>query len=327
MTCSAVRRASSIDPPEGNVMASGFGRLGGWLYQQAYLLVCLTYLMWSLNIVLGRHVAGSIPPVTLSALRWGLGALILLPFAWQYLERDWPAIKKHIPILCMLGLAGTTGYAIPSYWGLQYTLAINGLLIQCTMPMVIGLMSYLLVGDRLTGWQIAGLVTSFIGVIVILTRGDPDVLHSISFNRGDLWFLLAILVFALYSPLLRKRPAMHPLSFLAVTAIAGTVLVLPLVVWELSVRPLPRFDLHMTAIVLYFAIFPSLLAYLCYNRGVQLLGPNPVAALYPLIIVFGSVQAMVFLGEVPQWFHFVGTAFIVGGVLLATRMAAKVKTP
>jgi drug/metabolite transporter (DMT)-like permease len=293
-------------------MASVFGRFGGWLNQQAYLLVCLTYLMWSLNIVLGRHIAGTIPPVTLSALRWGIGALILLPFAWQYLKRDWPAIRTHIPILCFLGLTGTTGYAIPSYWGLQYT-----------MPLVVGLMSYFLVGDRLNRWQVIGIIVSFIGVIVILTRGDADVLHSISFNSGDLWFLLAILIFALYSPLLRKRPAMHPLSFLAVTAMAGTVLVLPLMAWELTMRELPAIDLHVSAVVLYMAIFPSLLAYLCYNRGVQLLGPNPVAALYPMIVVFGSVQAMLFLGEVPQWFHFIGTVFIVGGVLLATRMAAK----
>jgi drug/metabolite transporter (DMT)-like permease len=304
-------------------MASLLGRFGGWLNQQAYLLVCLTYLMWSLNIVLGRHVAGSIPPLTLSALRWGIGGLILLPFAWPYLKRDWPAIRSHIPILCLLGFTGTTGYAIPSYWGLQYTLAINGLLIQCTMPMVIGLMSYLLVGDRLSLWQIAGIVTSFFGVVVILTRGDPDVLHSISFNRGDLLFLVAIAIFALYSPLLRKRPPMHPMSFLAIIAIAGTVIILPFCAWEWWQLGVPNLGVYGTTVVIYMAIFPSLLAYFFYNRGVQLLGPNPVAALYPLIIVFGSVQAMAFLGEVPQWFHFVGTVFIVAGVLLATRMAKK----
>ncbi|HWV41239.1 DMT family transporter [Pseudorhodoplanes sp.] len=306
-------------------MARVLGRFGGWLNQQAYLLVCLTYLMWSLNIVLGRHIAGVIPPVTLGFIRWAIGAVILLPFAWPYLKRDWPAIRSHIPILSLLGVTGTTGYAIPSYWGLQYTLAINGLLIQCTMPMVIGLMSYLLVGDRLNRWQVVGIVVSFIGVVVILTRGDPDVLHSISFNRGDLWFLLAMLIFALYSPLLRKRPAIHPISFLAITAILGTLWVLPLVAWEVSHLGIPSFDAHRIAVVMYMAIFPSLIAYICYNRGVQLLGPNPVAALYPLIIVFGSIQAMLFLGEVPQWFHFVGTVFIVGGVLLATRMAAGAK--
>jgi drug/metabolite transporter (DMT)-like permease len=308
-------------------MASVMGRFGGWLNQQAYLLVCLTYLMWSFNIVLGRYIAGAVPPATLSAIRWGVAALIVLPFAWSHLKRDWPTIKSNMWILCLLGVTGTTGYAVPSYWGLQYTLAINGLLIQCTMPLVIGVMSYLLVGDKLSGRQVAGLVTSFIGVTVILTRGDPDVLHSISFNRGDLWFLLAIAIFALYSPLLRKRPAMHPLSFLAVIAIAGPVLILPLVVWELAQTGIPAFHLPEIGAILYFAIFPSLLAYLCYNRGVQLLGPNPVAALYPTIVVFGSLQAMLFLGEVPQWFHFVGTVFIVGGVLLATWMTARVKTP
>ncbi|MGE3987533.1 DMT family transporter [Pseudorhodoplanes sp.] len=308
-------------------MASLIGRFGGWLYQQAFLLACLTYLMWSLNIVLGRHVAGAIPPVTLSALRWGIGALILLPFVWPHLKRDWHAIRTHLPILCLLGLTGTTGYAIPSYWGLQYTLAINGLLIQCTMPLVVGLMSYFLVGDRLNRWQVIGIIVSFIGVIVILTRGDPDVLHSISFNRGDLWFLLAVLIFATYSPLLRKRPAMHPISFLAVTAIAGTVLILPLCAWELWRLGVPTFGAHETVIVLYMAIFPSLIAYLCFNRAVQLLGPNPVAALYPLIVVFGSIEALLLLGEVPQWFHFVGTVLIVGGVLLATWLAGKVRTP
>jgi drug/metabolite transporter (DMT)-like permease len=308
-------------------MASLSGRFGGWLYQQAYLLVCLTYLMWSLSIVLGRYIAEAIPPITLSALRWGVASLILLPFAWSYLKRDRSVIGAHLPILCLLGLIGTTGYAIPSYWGLNYTLAINGLLIQCTMPLAIGLMSYLLVGDRLSLAQIAGIVVSFLGVVVILTRGDPDVLHSISFNRGDLWFLVAVLVFALYGPLLRKRPTMHPISFLAVTAIAGTLIILPLCIWELAVKPMPAFNLPAIAVVLYSAIFPSLLAYLCYNRGVQLLGPNPVAALYPLIVVFGSIQAILFLGERPQWFHFVGTVLIVGGVLLATRMAGRIRTP
>lgn len=307
-------------------MASLFGRFGGWLNQQAYPLVCLTYLMWSLSIVFGRYIADGMPPVTLSVLRWGIASLVLLPFAWPYLKRDWPVIRSHIPILCLLGVTGTTGYAIPSFWGLHYTLAINGLLIQCTMPMAIGLMSYLLVGDRLRLAQIAGIVISFVGVLVILTRGDPDALHAISFNRGDLWFLVAIVIFALYAPLLRKRPPMHPISFLAVIAIAGTLVVLPLCAWELAQQGIPAFDLEKAGIILYFAIFPSLLAYVCYNRGVQLLGPNPVAALYPLIIVFGSVQAMLLLGERPQWFHFVGTVFIVGGVLLAT-WVAKVKTP
>jgi drug/metabolite transporter (DMT)-like permease len=278
--------------------------------------------MWALNVVVGRIAAGHVSPVALSVARWVLATLILLPFAWPHLKRDWPVIRAHLPIVFFLGFTGTTGYAIAAYWGLQYTEAINGLLIQCTMPLMIGLMAFVLVGDRLSGRQIAGIVISLIGVTVILMRGDLHALRSITFNPGDLWFLVAIVIFSFYSPLMRKSPKIHPLSLLTAFAITGTLAVLPLLAWELAAKPLPIVDLKTILICLYLAIFPSVLAYICYNRGVQLLGPNRVAALYPTIIVFGSALAIVFLGEQPQWYHLVGTVLIVGGVLLATRQSA-----
>jgi drug/metabolite transporter (DMT)-like permease len=301
-------------------------RLGGWLNQRPYVLVCLTYFMWALNVVVGRIAAGHVSPVALSVARWVLATLILLPFAWPHLKRDWPVIRAHLPIVFFLGFTGTTGYAIAAYWGLQYTEAINGLLIQCTMPLMIGLMAFVLVGDRLSGRQIAGVIISLVGVTVILMRGDLHALRSITFNPGDLWFLVAIVIFSFYSPLMRKSPKIHPLSLLTAFAITGTLAVLPLLAWELAAKPLPIVDLKTILICLYLAIFPSVLAYICYNRGVQLLGPNRVAALYPTIIVFGSALAIVFLGEQPQWYHLVGTVLIVGGVLLATRQAQAAKT-
>lgn len=297
-------------------------RLGGWLDQRPYLLVCLTYFMWALNVVVGRIAAGHFSPVALSVARWLLATLILLPFAWPHLKRDWPVIRANLPIILFLGFTGTTGYAIAAYWGLQYTEAINGLLIQCTMPLMIGFMAFVLVGDRLTGRQLIGIVVSLIGVLAILMRGDLHALRSITFNRGDLWFLVAIVVFSFYSPLVRKSPKIHPLSLLAAFAIGGTLVVLPLLAWELVARPLPIVDLKSILICLYLAIFPSVLAYICYNRGVQLLGPNRVAALYPTIIVFGSALAIGFLGEQPQWYHLVGTVLIVGGVWLTTRQSS-----
>jgi drug/metabolite transporter (DMT)-like permease len=296
-------------------------RLGGWLNQRPYVLVCLTYFMWALNVVVGRIAAGHVSPVALSVARWVLATLILLPFAWPHLKRDWPVIRAHLPIVFFLGFTGTTGYAIAAYWGLQYTEAINGLLIQCTMPLMIGLMAFVLVGDRLSGRQIAGVIISLVGVTVILMRGDLHALRSITFNPGDLWFLVAIVIFSFYSPLMRKSPKIHPLSLLTAFAITGTLAVLPLLAWELAAKPLPIVDLKTILICLYLAIFPSVLAYICYNRGVQLLGPNRVAALYPTIIVFGSALAIGFLGEQPRWYHLVGTVLIVGGVLLATRQA------
>jgi drug/metabolite transporter (DMT)-like permease len=168
----------------------------------------------------------------------------------------------------------------------------------------------------------SGIALSLLGVMLILLRGDPDVLHAISFNRGDLWFMSALLIFAFYSPLTRKfRAPIHPMSFLTITVITGTVLVIPLLIWESVAVGMPAFDMHTIVIFLYMAIFPSIIAYLCFNRAISLIGPNPVAAMYPLIVVFGATMAIVFLGERPEWFHFAGMVFIVGGVLLATRQS------
>lgn len=307
-------------------MANPSGRFGGWLYQQAFLLVSFTYLSWAINIVVGRAVAGHIAPVTLTLLRWGLAGLILLPFAWPYLKRDWPTIRANLPFLTFFGITGTTGFAILSYWGLQYTQALNGLLIQCAMPVFVGFMSYVLVGDRLSLRQMAGIGLSLFGVLVVLSRGDPDVAHSISFNRGDLLCVASGLVFASYSALVRRRPPLHPISFLAVTLIIGAIVAIPLTAWEVAAKGPPPFDLKTIVTVFYVAIFPSIVAYICFNRGVELIGPNRVAALYPLIIVFGAIIAIVFLGEQPQFFHLVGTALIACGVLLAARAGA-IKKP
>jgi drug/metabolite transporter (DMT)-like permease len=297
------------------------GRIGGWLYQRPYLLALLTYFMWALNVIVGRIAAGHVPPLSLTMGRWIPATLILLPFAWPHLKRDWPAIRARLPLVFVLGFSGTTGYAVFAYLGLEHTQAINGLLIQCTMPLMIGIMSFVLVGDRMTARQVIGIVLSLIGVMAILLRGDPAALKSIAFNRGDLWFLVAILVFSFYAPLVRKAPKVHPLSFLTALAVTGILVIVPLWIFELATEPLPIIDLKSVLICLYLAIFPSVLAYICYNRSIQLLGPNRVAALYPTIVLFGSALAIGFLGERPQWYHLVGTVLIVGGVLYATRNA------
>ena len=307
-------------------MAAILGRFGGWLYQQPYLLVSLTYLTWAINIVLGRYAAGHIPPVALTFWRWGLAFLILLPFAWPYLKHDWPVIRRHALLIAVLSGVGVAGFNVLAYWGLQYTQAINALLIQSTIPVAVGAMSFALFGDRLSAGQAAGIALSLLGVVIILIRGDYDVLHSISFNRGDVWFFAAMLTFAFYSALMKKRPAMHPLSFLAVTSGWGTLLLIPVYVWEISSGATIPVDATTLWILAFVAIFSSIVAYICFNRGVELLGPNRVAALYPLIVVFGSAIAIVFLGERPQLYHVIGFVLVIAGLLLATRQP-KVKRP
>jgi len=302
-------------------MASMLSRFGGWLYQQPYLLICITYMTWAFNIVLGRFVAGHFPPVALSFLRWGIAFLILLPFAWPYLKRDWPVIRKFLPILTVLAITGTSAYNTKGYWGLQYTEAINALLTQSTAPLIIAVWTFAMYGDRLTQRQVIGILISTAGVIVILCRGDFEVLRSISFNRGDIWFFAALVIFAFYSALMKKRPAMHPLSFLAFSMGWGTFWLIPVFVWELSTGKTIPTDMFAAFTIAYVAIFPSIIAYICYNRALELIGANRVGVLYPLIVAFGAVFAIVLLGERPQLYHAAGCVLVLGGAIIATRKA------
>src|SRR5436190_7716135 len=156
----------------------------GWLNNQPYLLLSLTSLFWAGNIVLARFVAGHVPPLTLSCIRW-IGSFILLwPFAKPHLRKDWPTLRAHWPLMLVLS---ATGFAINnalSYWGLQYTEALNALLIQSSGPLFVALWSLALFGVRLTAFQLAGILTSLLGVLTILLRGDFSALASIRFNTG-----------------------------------------------------------------------------------------------------------------------------------------------
>jgi drug/metabolite transporter (DMT)-like permease len=175
---------------------------------------------------------------------------------------------------------------------------------------------------RLTLAQAIGVVVSLAGVLVILMHGDLTALSNIRFNKGDLIFTGAMVIFALYSVLTLKRPAIHGLSFAAFTFGAGAVFLIPLLVWELLTRPLMALDAQNLLTLFYVAVFPSILAYLCFNRGVQLIGANRAAPFFHVVPVFGSVMAIVFLGEQPQLFHIVGFALVLTGVFVASRKQA-----
>ena len=293
-----------------------------WLNNQPYLLLSLTALFWAGNIVLARYVAGHVPPMTLSCVRWIGAFFMLLPFAWPHLKRDWPALRARLPLL--VGLSAT-GFAINnalSYWALQYTQALNALLIQSSGPLFVALWSLALFGVRLTLAQSAGIAISLIGVFTILLRGDIGTLTSIQFNKGDVMFATAILAFGLYSALMPRRPRTHPLSLICFTMLCGALLLVPFSVWEYSNGFVLKPDLLTAATLIYVVIFPSALAYLFFNRGIALIGPNRAAPFFHLIPVFGSAMAIVLLGEQPRLFHLVGYLLVLAGVVIASRQAS-----
>ena len=297
-------------------------RSGNWLANQPYLLLSITALCWAGNAIVGRMAAGHIAPVTLSFLRWSFAFLIILPFAWKHLVRDWGAIRSRLGIMILLSITGIGAFNTLQYWALEHTQALNTLLLQSAGPLVVAVWSLVLLGVRLTLAQAAGVMLSMAGVVIILMHGDLTKLSNIEFNIGDLIFIVALAIFGIYSVLSLKKPAIHALSFVAFTFGAGAACLIPLFIWELLTRPLMQIDTANLLTLAYVALFPSTLAYLCFNRGVQLIGANRAAPFFHVVPVFGSIMAMAFLGEHPQAFHFIGFALVLSGVFAASRKQA-----
>jgi drug/metabolite transporter (DMT)-like permease len=290
-----------------------------WIASQPYLLLSITALCWAGNAVVGKLAAGHIPPVTLSFLRWFFAFLIILPLSWQHLAHDWNAIRGKLGIMIALAITGISAFNTMQYWSLEHTQAINTLLLQPTAPLFVAMWSLALFGVRLTAAQAVGILLSLVGVLIIMLRGDLLSLKNIEFNRGDLIFALALLIFGFYSVLSSKRPAIHALSFAAFTFGCGAACLIPLFIWELYARPTMELNGANLLTLFYVAVFPSTVAYLCFNRGVGLIGANRAAPFFHLVPVFGTVMSIVFLAEHPQLFHFIGFALVLTGVFVASR--------
>ena len=296
-----------------------------WLNEQPYLLLSLTALFWAGNIVLARHVGNHVPPITLTTIRWFGTFLILLPFAWPHLRRDWPVLRAHLPPMVFLSAIGFAFNNAISYWALQYTEALNALLIQSSGPLFVALWSLILFGVRLTAAQFAGIAISLLGVLTIILRGDFSALATISFNKGDVMFAASLLSFGLYSALIPRRPKTHQLSFIAFTTCCGALMLVPFSAWEFSKGATLKFDWLTLATLAYVLTFPSALAYLFFNRGVAAIGPNRASPFFHLVPVFGSVLAILLLGEKLRLFHLIGYALVLAGVVIASRRGSAIK--
>ncbi|MGD9828880.1 MAG: DMT family transporter [Hyphomicrobiaceae bacterium] len=285
----------------------------------AYALLSLTSLLWAGNQIIGRAVAGHVPPIALGMLRWTLAALIILPFAWVHLRRDWPVVRRNAGVLLLLGVTAGGSVNTLQYIGLNHTTALNALLINSSAPVLIALTSFALFGERLRAMQWLGILISLLGVLSILAEGRPSEILALSANPGDVLCLVAMVVWGLYTALLRHRPAIHWLSFTAVTFAISGVVTWPFFIAEhLSGRTLAATMPTLLA-VSYVAVFPSLIAYLCYNRGVEIVGAARAGVFMHLVPAFGAVLAFVLLGEAPHLYHAAGFALTLGGIWLATR--------
>lgn len=288
--------------------------VGKRLKQQPYVLLLFPPLFWAGNAVLARGVRDLIPPISLSFWRWAMALLIVLPFTWRHARRDWPVARKNLPILTVLGFLGVTCFNTLLYISSQTTTAVNISLIQTAMPAIIILLSFLMFRERVTALQALGVLISGVGTALVVVRGNWTVVREMAFVAGDLTMTLAVVLYALYSVLLRKRPPLHSLSFLTYTFALGVAILLPLYLWDVGRGHTFTPTLPTLASILYVSIFPSILAYLCWNQGIALVGSNRGGLVIYLVPIFAATLAFALLGEALHWYHFVGLALIAGGM-------------
>lgn len=284
-----------------------------------YLLLVLTTLFWSGNFVLARFVRLDVAPVGLSFWRWFIAAALLLPFVWRDMRGHWPLVRDNLRLVLALALLGVASFNTLIYLGVQTTTASNAVLLQSVMPLVIILLSRLLLRTRVTPAQSLAILISLAGVLVIVTRGDLGMLLGLHLVQGDLLVLTAVFVWGLYSVLLRwLPPGLGGLPLLGYTVAFGVLLIAPVYAWEISTGPVMRLNWVTVNSVLYVAVFPSLLAYLFWNRAVSEVGPNRAGQFIHLMPVFGSLLSVVFLDERLYLYHLTGILLVAIGLLLAT---------
>ena len=292
------------------------------------LLMTLPPLMWAGNAVVGRLMVGSVPPLTLNFLRWAIAALLLLPLGWRVFAQP-RAITARWPHLLLLGVLGIGTYNAMQYMALVTTTPINATLIAASSPVWMLAVGAAFYGVRAGAAQIAGAALSIAGVLLVIARGEPAALARIQFVTGDLYMLVAIVAWVLYSwmlarpPASMRAPARPPwdwAEFLLVqiafglvgagaAAAAGIAHGVADIVWNGGT----------VAALAFIAIGPSLIAYRCWALGIAAGGPALAAFFANLTPVFAALMSAALLGERPRWYHKLAFALIVADIVVSSR--------
>lgn len=284
----------------------------------AGLVVCT--LAWAGNALVARASAGLLPPVSLSFWRWTTALFLILPFTLQGLWRHRAILLSRWRQLAVLAALSITSYNTLLYLAAQSTTAINITLVNTGLPVAAFLWSVLLLRQWPTRATVLGTMLSFIGLVVILSTGQPSRLLALEFNPGDLIMVVAVLTWGLYSVLLRLWPIPVPgLVQLTAMLICGVPLLLPFYLWEYSVAGGMAMTAQAVGAVAYTAVIASLVAYTAWNNGVKVLGPATASLFSYLMPVFAALLSVLLLGEHLQWFHLLGGLLTFAGLLLATR--------
>lgn len=286
----------------------------------AYAALTLAAFSFSLNWVIGRALNDSLSPATLAFWRWASGAAILAPFAAGAVRGEWPYLVDAAPRLALFALLGVVGYNFFAYWGMHYTTAMNGALLNALVPTFIVTLSAIFLRERLPSLGWLGVAISFGGVAFIITRGQLEALVGLALNAGDLLIIVGVAIWAVYSIALRWRPAeLSPMAFLAGTMFFGVLLTGLAATVEQATVGYAHWSPGVIAAVVTLGLFPSVLAYIGWNYGVARIGASRASIFSNLIPVFGAALSIAFLGERLGMHHAIGMAAVFTGIWLINR--------
>ncbi len=285
-------------------------------------LLALSVAFWAGNWIIGRMIRLDAPPGGITFARWAIAAIVLFAFNARAMREHWPVLRRSWLILLMLALTASVFQHLPVYIGLRSTTATTASLLNATTPVLILLLGWVVLGERLTATVVAGVVVALAGAVYIVTRGQPGSLVHWAMEAGDLLILLGTLSWAVYTVLLRWRPAgLPPLPFLCAIAVLGALVSLPMALVESASGSTIQWSWPVAASLLYIGICATVLGYICWNRGVEVLGASRAGPFMYLMPVYTPLMGWLFLGERVEGYHLAGIALIFAGILLTRRDA------
>jgi len=295
------------------------GRLSQW----PGVLLMLTAIFWAGNTVAGRLAVGHVSPMTLVILRWTVVLAVLWPIYGGQVRAHWSEVRPRLGRIALMAFLGYTGFNVLYYWAAHTTTAINIGILQGSIPVAVLMGAFFMHGTRARLVQIAGVLITSVGVVVVATQGAPLSILEIDLNRGDLAMLAACVLYAFYTVALRDRPNMPGAAFFTLLALIAALTSIPPLVIEGMMLGFALPTWQGWLVILYVAVFPSCLAQLCYLRGVDLIGPGRAGVYVNLVPVFSAIMAVLLIDEKFALYHGVALALVLGGIWLAQRTAGR----
>ena len=289
--------------------------------KQAYLFLILTTLFWAGNFIVGKAASlFDIPPFTLNFYRWTFAWLILAPFTLKEIIAKKNYIIENIKLILILGITSITIFNSIVYYSLNFTQVISGVLMISTIPVMIIVFCWIFKIEKTNIYQILGVIFSLFGVIVIITKADLVVLLNLNFNKGDLWMVVAMFSWAMYSALLRKKKLeISQLSLLQTIISAGLVFLLPAYLIELSLGYRASIHLPFILTLTYVVLFPGLASFILWIKGISIIGSNRSGIFLHLIPIFSTIMAIIIFKEKFMVYHLIGAILIITGIILSSK--------